>query len=164
MQDEPLHLVYLSLGSNIDPAANLKKTVKLLGAVGQILAVSSVWETEAVGTKSPNFLNAAVAYQTPYVRITLKDLILHRIEDQLGRVRTADKNAARPIDLDIIIFDNEISDAELWAHLYIACPFAELIPELRHPFSGKSLLEVANELHCGGCAILHPEIKLLASE
>lgn len=152
------HTAYLSLGSNINPVENLKKAVALLRTAGQITAFSGVWETEAVGSNGPNFLNSALIYQTPYSQITLKDLVLHRIEDQLGRVRTANKNAPRPIDLDIIIFDGVVVDLELWSRLYIARPFSEIIPDLVHPQNGFTLKTVANELHCHGCAILHPEI------
>ena len=160
MDDDLPHLAYLSLGSNIDAAINLKKAVELLRGAGRIQAASSVWETEAVGSQGPNFLNAAVVYQTSYTRSMLKDQVLHHIENQMGRVRTSDKNAPRPIDIDIILFDNEIIDSELWARLYIARPFAELIPNLINPLSGRTLRQVADELHCHGCAILCPEINL----
>ena len=160
MMDVPLHTAYISLGSNIDPAVNLKKAIRLLETAGKVIALSGIWETQAVGTQGPNFLNAAAAYQSPYTRITLKDLVLHRIEDQLGRVRSADKNAPRPIDLDIILFDGEVVDKELWSRLYIARPFAELLPGLINPLNGKTLLSTADELHGSGCAILHPEIQI----
>ena len=75
-------------------------------------------------------------------------------------MRTADKNAPRPIDLDIIIFDGQVIDTELWSRLYIAGPFAEIIPELVNPVTGLSLKAIADQLHCHGCAILHPEISL----
>ncbi|MCE1254544.1 MAG: 2-amino-4-hydroxy-6-hydroxymethyldihydropteridine diphosphokinase [Anaerolineae bacterium] len=160
MEGPLTHLAYLSLGSNMDAEINLQMAVRLLRRAGDIMAVASTWETEAVGSRGPNFLNTAVAFRTQCSRSVLKDQVLHPIEDQLGRVRTIDKNAPRPIDIDIIIFDNEIIDSELWARLYIARPFAELIPNLVHPVNGKNLLQVANELHCHACAILHPEINL----
>ena len=79
------HTAYLSLGSNINPIENLRKAVALLRMVGQVTQISGIWETEAVGSKGPNFLNLGLVYKTPYSQITLKDLVLHRIEDQLGR-------------------------------------------------------------------------------
>jgi 2-amino-4-hydroxy-6-hydroxymethyldihydropteridine diphosphokinase len=156
----PIHTAYISLGSNINPVDNLQKATKLLRTAGDIIAISNVWETAAVGSQGPNFLNAAAAFLSPFTHFTLKDLVLHRIEDQLGRVRSADKNAPRPIDLDIIIFDDQVKDNELWARLYIARPFAELLPNLVNPLNGKTLLATADELQPRGCAILHLEIKL----
>ena len=43
----------------------------------------------------------------------LKKLVLHPIENKLGRVRTRDKYLPRTIDLDIIIFDSEVVDPNL---------------------------------------------------
>ena len=154
------HTAYLSLGSNINPVENLRKAVALLRMVGQVTQISSIWETEAVGSKGPNFLNTGLVYETPYSQVTLKDLVLHRIEVQLGRVRSADKNAPRPIDLDIVVFDGQVIDSELWSRLHIARPFAEIIPELVNPVTGLSLKDIADQLHCHGCAIPHPEISL----
>jgi 2-amino-4-hydroxy-6-hydroxymethyldihydropteridine diphosphokinase len=158
---DSIHTAVLSLGSNIDPKTHLKKALRLLQTAGQICEVSSVWETEAMGSNGPNFLNAVVVFQSPYSRFGLKDLVLHPIEDQLGRVRSTDKNAPRPIDLDIIVFDDEVVDKELWRRLYIARPLAELLPGLVNPRDGRTLLQIAEELHWRGCAILHPELNLL---
>lgn len=158
--DSPNHTAYLSLGSNINPIENLRKAVALLNVMGQVTKISSVWETEPVGSKGPNFLNTALVYKTSYSQETLKKLVLHRIEDQLGRVRSADKNAPRPIDLDIVIFDGKVIDAELWSRIYIARPIAEIIPELVNPATGLSLKDTADQLHCHACAILRPEIYL----
>jgi len=158
--DSPNHTAYLSLGSNINPIENLRKAVALMRMVGQVTQISGIWETEAVGRNGPNFFNLGLVYKTPYSQITLKDLVLYRIEDQLGRMRTADKNAPRPIDLDIIIFDGQMIDTELWSRLYIGGPFAEIIPDLVNPMTGLSLKATADQLHCHGCAILHPEISL----
>jgi hypothetical protein len=49
----------------------------------------------------------------------------------------------------------------LWRRLYIARPLAELLPGLVNPRDGRTLLQIAEELHCGGCAILHPKLNLL---
>jgi len=156
-----IHTAVLSLGSNIEPVANLKKAVQLLQSCGQITAVSGVWESEAVGSNGPNFLNAAVVFKCEYTRFTLKGLVLRPIEERLGRVRSADKNAPRPMDLDITMFDGEVVDQELWARLFVARPLSELLPNLVNPENQHTLLQTADELHCGGGAIAHPEIILL---
>ena len=128
--------------------------------MGYVSQVSSVWETEAVGSPGPSFLNAAVAYQTPYTPATLKDRVLRHIETQLGRIRTADKNAPRPIDLDLIIFDGQVLETELWKRLYMARPLAQLLPNLSHPITGRTLQSVADGLHDQQSATSHPEIEL----
>ena len=158
--DSQNHTAYLSLGSNINPIENLRKAVALLRMVGQVTQISGIWETEAVGSKGPNFLNIGLVYKTPHNQADLKDLVLHRIEHQLGRVRSADKNAPRPIDLDIIIFDGQVIDMELWSHLHIARPFADIIPDLVNPANGLSLKTIADQLHCHGYAILYQDISI----
>lgn len=93
---------YLSLGSNIEPEANLPAAVRLLAQMTRLTVVSRVWETTPVGLSGQaNFLNAAVVVETDLPALALKHEVLEVIERQLGRVRQADKNAPRPIDLDI---------------------------------------------------------------
>ncbi len=55
-ENTPANLAYLSLGSNIEPEHNLPEAVAQLARFGQIKAVSSVWQTAAVGfTEQPDF-------------------------------------------------------------------------------------------------------------
>ncbi len=155
---EGRHQAYLCLGSNIDPTTHLQKAVELLREQTQVTALSSCWETTAVGSDGPDFLNMAVALWTPLTAETLKTKVLAAIESQLGRVRSDDKNAPRTIDLDIIIFDQQVLDPALWRQVYLALPFSELLPELRHPESGQSLREVAQTLHQHDRAVLRSEL------
>lgn len=43
------NIAYLSLGSNIEPETNLKSALRLLACYTDLLAVSSVWETNPWG-------------------------------------------------------------------------------------------------------------------
>jgi 2-amino-4-hydroxy-6-hydroxymethyldihydropteridine diphosphokinase len=140
------HLVYLGLGSNIAPETNLKHALTLLGDTVQVIAVSKVWKTQAVGTEGPDFLNAAIAIRTKLPPDELKIRVLREIERQLGRVRTEDKNAPRPIDIDILIFDSELSDPQIWSQVHLAVPLAELIPNYIHRENGETLAQVARRL------------------
>lgn len=141
-----VHHVYLGLGSNISPEKNIPKAIKLLKEAVQVTAVSKVWETLAVGTEGPNFLNAAIAIQTELSPEQLKKGVARKIEDQLGRVRTEDKNAPRPIDLDILIYDHKLFDPQIWTQVHLAVPLAELIPSYIHPETGETLVQTAQQL------------------
>lgn len=99
-----------------------------------------------MGSKGPDFLNAAVLGTTPLPITKLRTQILRPIEDFLARVRTADPNAPRTIDLDVIIFDGEIIDPGLWDYAHISVPVAELLPELTNPRSGETLRPFAEKL------------------
>ena len=105
---QAMHQACLLVGSNIRPTKNIPLAVNLLQTYMTILQVSSVWETEAVGSDSSNFLNAALLVTTSMEVEILKERVLRPLEACLERVRTSDKNAARTIDLDILLFDHQL--------------------------------------------------------
>lgn len=141
------------LGSNIEPIHNTRKAVRLLGALFDVRAVSSAWETTAVGSAGPNFINVAVKIETTALPAQLKAECLRRMEHRLGRVRTTDKNAPRTIDLDVIVYDRMVLDSALWHQAHIAIPVAELAPGLIEPVSNRALEDIARELHDTGSAV-----------
>jgi len=118
----------------------------MLNKFGLVVETSTVWETAPVGTSGPSFLNAVVLLQANYPPTLLKSLVLRRIEIEMGRIRTFNKYAPRPIDLDILVADGEIMEPVLWSRAHLAVPLAELLPDLPHPESGKKLDQIAREL------------------
>jgi 2-amino-4-hydroxy-6-hydroxymethyldihydropteridine diphosphokinase len=139
------HDVYLILGSNIAPEANLPRALALLAEYGKVRAVSGAWESHAVGSEGPNFLNASVLIQTEIEPADLKVKLVQPIEDSLGRLRTADKNAPRTIDVDVMMVDQEPSNLDRWDHAFVLLPISELMPNTPHPLSGKALRDAADE-------------------
>ena len=139
------HQVCLLLGSNIQPEKNIVEGVNLLRARATLVCSSSVWETPSEGAAGPNFLNLSLLITTPLPADELKETILRPIEAQLGRVRSADKNAPRPIDLDIVFFDGHLLDPTLWLYAHRAVPVAEIFPEVRSD-QGLLLKNVAAQL------------------
>ncbi|UCC62957.1 MAG: 2-amino-4-hydroxy-6-hydroxymethyldihydropteridine diphosphokinase [Anaerolineae bacterium] len=159
---------FISLGSNIDAEHNLPEAVRRLSVRTRLLAASTVYETQPVGQLDQlNFLNAAVLIETHLTAAELKDRILAAIEQELGRVRTADKNAPRTIDLDISLFNDQvlevgnrrIPDPEICQFAHIAQPLANLAPQMRHPETGQTLHEIAQGLPTGGL-VRRPDIVL----
>ncbi len=155
-----LHQVYLNLGSDIDPFNNLNLALCQLQIYGTVQAISLPWESLAVGSQGPNFINIAAAYQTQYDPNSLKTEIIRPIEEKLGRVRTKDKNAPRPIDIDIMLFDGAIVEPEVWRRLHLALPLADLLPDLKHPDSNLPLKEIAQRLQNEGWAQSHLQAKI----
>ncbi len=137
------HEYYLGLGSNIEPRPNLRKAIDLLGERGEIREFSSVWESKAVGSAGPNFLNLCMRYEASTDEEDLKRLVLLPIETSLGRVRTTDKNAPRTIDIDILVADGRPVNPRRWTHAFVVVPLAELLPDFKHPLSGQSLGQAA---------------------
>jgi 2-amino-4-hydroxy-6-hydroxymethyldihydropteridine diphosphokinase len=145
---------YLSLGSNIEPETNIKAAVAILAQLTRLVAVSSVWETQPVGLlNQPNFLNAAVIVHTPLSAAQLKQQVLSHIEQTLGRTRQANKNGPRTIDIDIMLFNDQIltigsrsiPDIEVLERPFVAIPLAELAPDYIHPQTGQPLQEIAGD-------------------
>jgi len=154
--------VFIALGSNINPEYNIRQAVRRLAepsACCQLLAVSPVYETAPVGkTDQPNFLNAAALIETDLTAAELKTQVLQVIEQELGRVRSEDKNAPRTIDLDIALFGQQsldvgsrhIPDPDIFKYPHIAVPLADLAPQQPHPETGRTLLEIAQGLPARG--------------
>lgn len=133
-QPEPSgHQVCLLMGSNIEPERNLPRAVELLRMQMIILRVSSVWQSPSIGSPGPDYLNLALLISTRLEAEVLKETVLRPLETRLGRVRTVDKYAARPIDLDIITFDGQVLDPEVFHFAHRAVPVAEVLPDLRSP-------------------------------
>lgn len=140
-----LHSVYLSLGSNIEPEVNLPRAIEMLSAYGSVEAVSDAWESHAVGSNGPNFLNASVHLLTGIEPSQLKERLARPIEDALGRVRTEDKNAPRPIDVDVMMVDGEACNVDRWDNAFVLLPIAELMPDVEHPVTHESLSDAAEQ-------------------
>jgi len=141
-----LHSVYLSLGSNIQPEAHLPQAIQMLRDHGKVEAVSTVWQSHAVGSDGPDFLNACILLLSSLQSLELKELVLRPIEAKMGRVRSADKNAPRTIDLDPVLCDGTPLNIEFWAYAFVIVPLAELIPDFIHPVSGEPLSKMATRI------------------
>jgi 2-amino-4-hydroxy-6-hydroxymethyldihydropteridine diphosphokinase len=140
------HRACLLLGSNIQPEENLHEAVHLLRKNFQVEQVSAVWESAAVGSDGPNFLNAAVIIRTSLNPQQLKEGYLQPLEARLGRVRTMDKNAPRTIDIDIVAWDADIVDVNVWKYAHAAVPVAELLPCYQSVVNGEYLEQRAAHL------------------
>ena len=137
------HDVYLLLGANISPELHMRSALYLLRNYVEIKAISPIWETPAVGSNGPNFLNLAVHITTFYTPEELKFHVLRKIEGKLGRTRTEDKNAPRPMDMDILIYDNQSLEPDIWLQAHIACPLSGLLPDLVDLKNGIKLSQLA---------------------
>lgn len=155
-----LHRIYLSLGSNIDPAPHLRQAVKLLKLHGKDLITSSVWETHAVGITGPNFLNVCVSMTTHLSPVEIKEKFIRPIEAELGRTRTEQKDAPRLIDIDLVMYDDEPLRMEYWELAFMIVPLAELLPEFEHPTLKKKLAQVAE--HLRGQVWIQPSVGILS--
>jgi 2-amino-4-hydroxy-6-hydroxymethyldihydropteridine diphosphokinase len=142
------------LGSNIRTEFYLPAAVRELSQLGEIVAVSSVWQTAPVGDEQQaDFCNAAVAIRTSLMPECLVQA-LHDIENRLDRVRDPrNKNAARTIDLDLVVYGDGASivngqvlpAAEICERVFVAVPLNEVLDGFRWS-DGEPLSEMALRL------------------
>jgi 2-amino-4-hydroxy-6-hydroxymethyldihydropteridine diphosphokinase len=131
------------LGSNIDPEKNIFSALDLLGQVNR---KSRIWKTESFGTNGPDFLNMAVEIETVFEIQDLKESLITCIEKALVRIRTENKNAPRTIDIDIMLFNGEVMDYDIWEKAFAAIPVSELMPNLINPNTGDTLSHFAEKM------------------
>jgi 2-amino-4-hydroxy-6-hydroxymethyldihydropteridine diphosphokinase len=105
-----------------------------------------IWESQAVGSSGPNYLNSTALIHTDLSLESIKSTIISPIENQLGRIRTEDKYIDRTIDLDVLIYNDRVVDPELWTQAHLAVPASELLPDFMNTTTGETLLEIAAEL------------------
>jgi len=140
---------YISIGSNIDKEQHIPSSLKALEAEFGALTLSSIYETEAVGFVGNSFYNLVVGFESD---LNAKEIakILRRIERDHGRTRESQKFSARTLDLDLILFgDQIISDGrlqiprdEIERYAFVLEPLAEICPNGLHPISGKTYAEL----------------------
>ena len=152
--------VFITLGSNIDPEDNLPWAAGILHDQAGVKRASHVYRSTPLGPDGqpldqPEYLNAAVLVEVPedVPPDLFKFRVLRAIEDSMGRMRTADKYAARPIDLDLALYgalvvedaaaDLVLPDPQILTRAHVALPLADLAPDFRHPVTGETLGEIA---------------------
>ena len=140
---EKLRSYYLCLGSNISPGRHLVEAIRRLRDYGQVRDVSSAWESHAVGSDGPDFLNVCVVFATDATPEEVKRNVVDAIEHELGRTRTGDKYAPRTIDIDIVMESGRALNLDLWNHAFVVLPMSELLPDASHPLTGRRLAEEA---------------------
>ncbi|MBX2825075.1 MAG: 2-amino-4-hydroxy-6-hydroxymethyldihydropteridine diphosphokinase [Gammaproteobacteria bacterium] len=134
---------FVSLGSNIEPEANLTRAAEGLRAQAGEFSASSVYHSKAVGFDGPDFLNAVVSLTTEY-DVEGFARVLRELEDLQVRDRTQPRFSSRTVDLDFLLFDDlvcmtdslELPREEILQQAFVLQPLAEIAGDQRHPLTG----------------------------
>ena len=144
--------VFISVGSNIDPEANVARSLHLLARRVRLRSISTVYLTMPEGAREQaRYYNCVVEAESELPPAQLKLEVLRPIELELGRARGADPYASRPCDLDILLYDElvlrteevTIPDPHLTERPYLLRAVLELAPGLILPGTGMALAEAA---------------------
>jgi 2-amino-4-hydroxy-6-hydroxymethyldihydropteridine diphosphokinase len=158
-----MHQVYLALGANLGNRwENLQQGLNCLGDLGTVEKISCCYETEPIGyLDQPFFLNIACLFSTELDPHTLLQRIKN-IEEQMGRL-VSFRNAPRPIDIDIILFDDIVMDSpeliiphpRMSERAFVLVPLADIAPEVVHPTLSLAIHELLQKVNCRGIRLFH---------
>ena len=150
--------IFIGLGANLpherfgSPRRTLEAALAELDRKGvRTVRVSPWYRTAPVpDSDQPWYVNAVaeVASDVPADALLAE---LHAVEATFGRARTV-PNAARPIDLDLLDFQGEISPGgkgratlphpRMAGRAFVLRPLADLAPNWRHPVTGRPITEL----------------------
>lgn len=155
--------IYIGLGSNLsDPKKQIHLAIDALKNITscQLTNLSSLYFSRPMGPQDqPDYMNAVAEMTTRLSPLTLLDE-LQTIENSAGRVRKDNRWGARILDLDILLFDNQVIKNErltvphygLELREFVLLPLTEISPELVLP-NGKSVLTLSQSIDSNGLKI-----------
>ena len=146
------HQVVLSIGSNQgNRLENIQSCINLIHQeVGTVIQVSKLYETPAWGFESDAFYNCALLLHSNLSAQKILSQIL-KVEKKLGRIRSGQQGyQSRIIDVDLIVFDDEIIDSEklqiphplMQDRRFVLLPMQDLKLDWKHPIFQKTISEL----------------------
>lgn len=136
---------YISVGSNVDPQANIRRGLSLLQDEYGALHLSPVYQSTAVGFDGEDFINLVVACaaDAPVEQVAAS---LDEIENRCGRIRNGVRFGPRTLDLDLLLLGDLVIDQpglklprdEILSYAFVLRPLADLVPDAVHPVIGRT--------------------------
>jgi 2-amino-4-hydroxy-6-hydroxymethyldihydropteridine diphosphokinase len=140
--------VFLGIGSNESPEENLCLAVRELGNRYGHLDLSPIYKSASVGFDGADFLNLVARFESDVSVLSICAEI-ELIHNLAGRKRGRDKWGSRPLDIDLLLYNDLILDEppvripreDILDYSFVLRPIAELAPSQVHPVTGRTLLE-----------------------
>jgi 2-amino-4-hydroxy-6-hydroxymethyldihydropteridine diphosphokinase len=151
---------YIGIGSNLgDRLGHCRRTLERLSLLPDttLTAISPFFETEPQeGVEGGLFLNGVAEIATD---LSPRRLLIHlqEIETALGRPSDHAPGAARPVDLDILLYGEVVLDEpglviphpRMTRRRFVLAPLAAIAPGVRHPLERHTAAELLRRLAPG---------------
>jgi 2-amino-4-hydroxy-6-hydroxymethyldihydropteridine diphosphokinase len=140
--------VFLGLGSNDSPEENLRLAVSELRSRYGDLTLSRVYQSTPVGFDGADFLNLVARFESEDSPLDICGEI-DLIHNLAGRIRNSDKWESRPLDIDLLLYNDLVQDErpvrvprdDIVKYSFVLRPLAEIAPDQVHPVTGKTFLQ-----------------------
>ena len=153
-------MVLLGLGSNRgESTRTMIEAIQALARFAKTgsLRSSRLWRTTPVDCPpdSGDFINSAAVFDAVDGLLPEQLLVeLKALEREFGRGVKHVRNAPRELDLDLLLFDDQLRDMENFVlphpraknRLFVLQPAVELVPDVVWPNTGKTLQQLLDEL------------------
>ena len=147
-------VAYIGIGSNIEPEKHIPMALERLKQLLEVTAISSFYKFPAMGTAvgQADFINGMIEVKTALTAEQLKFSVLREIEYELGRNKDMPKHSARKMDLDLILFGDEViaelnvPEPEIKTRPYVYMPLLEISPGIVLPDEKISLRNCLSEV------------------
>ena len=132
--------VYVSIGSNIERHKHIAAGIVALIEAFGVLSLSPIYETPAEGFEGDAFFNLVAGFESEETPQRLNQ-IFKQIEDDHGRERDAEKFSSRTLDIDLLLYGDEVIDEdgvqvprdEIERYSFVLQPLADLQPNQLYP-------------------------------
>lgn len=123
-----MNTAVVGVGSNIDPERHIALARSILAEEHRLVTESRYETTKPVGyADQPDFVNGALLVATVLDREAFV-AYLHGVEDRLGRVRTANRNGPRTIDLDVVVWNGTVVDPDVHTRAFLRDAVSQVAP------------------------------------
>lgn len=131
-----MNTVIIGVGSNIDANKNVGIAKQILREKLNVVGESEFVRTKPIGSREQqDFLNGSLLVKTHLGRKRLKAL-LKGVEVALGRDAEEDRYGPRKMDLDILVWNGEVVDSDVYKREFLRRSVIELCPELEKTLKG----------------------------
>ena len=160
-------VVYLGIGSNIDPRKNLVLALKELEKRFGKLERSSVYRSKAYGFDGDDFLNMVVALCSELTPVDIHAQ-LEEIQYAAGRDCDTPGYSSRTLDIDLLLYDDLIVNeppirlprADVLRFSFVLGPVTEIAPQLQHPETHQNYKDHWDKFDSGSHPITRESVNL----